>query len=215
MKGKGKAFQLFIAVSMIGLTGVASAQESRISGSVDGGVSQPVGVYANEYNTGFNVGTSWFYWPLNPVGFGIRFGYDRWGADGDNVIEEANKQVGFSIASPEVEGSANIFEFIPSVRLGSGLTRLPLNIDAQIGYGLYLLRTLATVTGTNISGAAVSEVVGKDEWEARSGFQFRANLGIAPVNVFSVHFIPMYNIVFHGAHQIQYFNANLSFNLVF
>ena len=67
------------AMMIVGLFSVASAIDwSYVTGDVDGGVSQPVGVFAHDFNTGFNLGTNWFY-NFPGAGLGLRLGYNRFG----------------------------------------------------------------------------------------------------------------------------------------
>ena len=179
---------------------------------VDGGVSQPVGVFANPFNTGFNVGLNAFYFPVAPIGIGMTFGYDRWSIDNGNVISSANKQVGFPISSAGTGGQSNIWSFIPSVRGGVGVFNLPVNLDLGVGYGLYLVNNNIDVAGFSPAGAPVEAELQQEGTHAKSGFQIRMLIGAGAARFLNINFVPIYNIIFDGAHQIQYFNGNLQFN---
>lgn len=181
----------------------------QLSVDINAGVSQPIGSNADRWNTGFSVGGDGFIWVFDRLGIGGRFAYNRWSPDKDAFLD------GFdAITDPDVKGSLMIFEIIPSARVRTNYETSPLNFFGQGGFGLYVIRTEAELSGLQLD-SPVEDVFNDGEWIGRWGFQLGAGVSLGSSRYFSVDIFPLYNIVFNSDRAFQYFTGNVGLSFKF
>jgi len=175
---------------------------------VGGGASIPLGSTKDGWHTGAFSGTDIFYWPLNYLGAGLRFGFDFWLPDFSSRVKGID-----SLRTGVGDGSTTIFEIIPSTRFTTTFSG-PVNVFGQFGTGLFVGRQNTKVFGTAGAAQIPFEINTVSDWSAKWGVQVGPGISFSNKYGAAIDILHLYNIIFRHD-TFNYFTTNISVRINF
>jgi len=96
---------------------------------------------SNRWNLGFDVGLNGFLSVAGPISIGGRVAYHSWGADGQGWADDYVKDIGggYTYNLESSSGSQSLIEIVPSARYALLPAISPVQLDLQVGVGLFLV----------------------------------------------------------------------------
>lgn len=198
-----------LALLMLFCATAAPAQSTwRID--VSGGAARDNTARIEDFSDwGFDVGLSAWFVANQTVQLGLRFGYVRWTPDKGEVSDA----VPIVLTDVKVKGDTDIWEFLPSIRIGTPFGGSPIGIFGQFGAGLYVWREEAKAEGTAAGVSTTVSVVN----ESSENFGFNAGFGVklGTGKGFGLELLPLYNIVSVNGDPRQYYTLNMGISYTF
>lgn len=182
---KTSAFCILVLFILL-LSMVAGAQETfRIS--IAGGLAKSDNFESDLYNPGFNVAITPWFLPNKNIHLGLRFAYARWTPDEDAFLAETMTVV----TNPDITGSVNIYELLPSIRIAAGFE--PFDLFGQFGAGLYFrdkdIRARGEALGSTVSERLI------DESDTHFGFSAGIGFTLGELGPFGIEAMASYHII--------------------
>ncbi len=175
---------------------------------VEGGGSKTVGDDYEEWDWGFTAAADIWAQGNRFVWLGGRVGYNRWPSPRDDEFLE---QIDTLLTGGDVSGEAYVIEFVPMVRLNSGLEESAFNIFIQGGPGLFILDNEVTVEGA-IAGTDFEQTFGEDN-VARLGLTAGGGVTIGSFGMIMFEAFPLVNVIFSDEETFTYLTLNVGVSL--
>jgi hypothetical protein len=202
MKTRMTSNKIAAALLIFGLLTTAGAQHLRIG--VDGGLARFTDETSSGWNTGYSLGGHIFFLPMPMVQVGLRLAYDHWSPQNGIII---NGLPGGAVDLTS-SGKFSNTEIVPTIRLATAMSAMPLNIFGQAGAGLYLYNSNVTVSGTSSGNSfSVSTTTASN---GNLGVNLGGGVSVGKQSSLAVELFPLYHWVFHGSTSVQYFTLSLA-----
>jgi hypothetical protein len=202
MKTRMIGTKIAAALLISALLGTAAAQHLRIG--VDGGLARFTDETSSGWNTGYSLGGHIFFLPTPMVQVGLRLAYDHWSPQNGIII---NGLPGGAVDLTS-SGKFSNTEIVPTIRLATAMSAMPLNIFGQAGAGLYLYNSNVTVSGTSSGNSfSVSTTTANN---GNLGVNLGGGASVGKQSSLAVELFPLYHWVFHGSTTVQYFTLSLA-----
>jgi hypothetical protein len=192
-----------LAVVLALLAGTTAPVSAEIfQATIHGGISDAVDEENPDWNVGLTVGATGFF-VLNPhVLAGLRFAYNRWSAD----ESEWNAKVD-NVTDADASGAANVFEIVPSVRIGTAFEYRPVNFFAQFGAGVNIFFSDVDVSGSR--AGSEFETSFSSDTRGRFTAQIGAGIALGSVDVFTLEILPLYHVAVPLDDAVDYYSVEI------
>lgn len=202
---------LFISLLTISfLTEAVRAQGFFLT--VNGGLSKDMrSKTENMWKMGYNIGAHGFV-SLPGIAIGGRIAYHSWNVDGDGWFKELGPGGIYTLKS--ISGSQSMIEIVPSLRFAILNPPAGMRVDAQVGFGLFMISTgdvvlTSSFRTTNSSGEQTQTF----RSESMTGFGPQVALPITILG--KVEIMPLYAAYSASGDWYNYYalNAGIRFGM--
>jgi len=192
-----------LAVVLAMLAGAATSASAEIfQATIHGGISDAVDEENPDWNVGLTVGASGFF-VLHPnILAGLRFAYNRWSADESEWIASVDQ-----VSDADASGAANVFEIVPSLRIGTAFEYRPVNFFAQVGAGVNIFFSDVDVSGSR--AGSEFETTFSSDTRGRFTAQIGAGIALGSVDVFTLEILPIYHVALPLDDAVDYYSIEV------
>lgn len=176
-----------------------SAQSSLMLG-VQGGIADITDDQAAQYNVGFNAGLHGFLFLSPYLGLGLQARYDRTTPDEDTFVERVG-----AATDAAVDGSLHMFEFLPTIRLGTAAEFSFINLFAQAGVGLGVFMERIDIDD--------NAIVLEDETETGLVISAGPGIAIGSIDFVTLEILPEYHISFPSDNTSDFYTIKGAISL--
>jgi hypothetical protein len=168
----------------------------RLMLSADIGLSKAVGNEGAEWDLGWSAGGNAFYL-LNPnLLLGLRYAYNSWSPNQDELLESVDDAAGFS-----VDGSATLMEFVPTVRLSTAWEFNLFNFFLQGGAGYWMQDVEVTIDPPALDAETVTDD------EDKFGLSLGGGVILGDYESFTFEVTPLFHLLF-PMNDFHYFTVS-------
>jgi len=196
----------FAVCGLLILSSISASMAQKYQIGIDAGPSKVIARGIDELKIGISFDGDFFYGLNDYFLIGLRAGHIRWASARDFLAEAIA-----NISNIDVSGTPWSLEIIPSARATTKFPNNVVNLFAQAGAGLYIIKSKTEISGLvpDSTGGLrpVSRTFGTD---ARAHFGFSAGVGatIGQPTPVMIQVYPLYNYVFRDISPNQYFTIN-------
>jgi hypothetical protein len=196
-----------ISLAALALVFAVHAAPAQIWIGVEAGGSRTVGDDYDEWEWGVSAGADIWAQGNRFIWLGGRAGFSRW----PSPRESEFLSLVDSLITGEASGTGYVVEFVPMVRLNSGLEQSVFNLFIEGGPGLYILDNEVEVEGT-INGTDFSASFGEEN-VARLGLSAGGGVSLTLLSRIMLEAFPLIHVVFGNDESFTYLTLNLGVSL--